>query len=155
MQEKYRNIYKTARQTAGLTQERWAETLDVSVESVRLYETDRGLPSDDVVARMVEVSVLPVLGYWHLLNKSKMAAQLLPTIKILPLPQAVIQLICRMQDFQSRHRTDALLHIAEDGQVDISEQALFGQIVDELETVIQAAIALKFAKGGSVNEDIG
>lgn len=58
MQDNCRNIYKTARLTAGLTQERWAETLNISVESVRLYERGLGLPSDEVVARMVEVAVL-------------------------------------------------------------------------------------------------
>ena len=44
MQDNCRNIYKTARLAAGLTQERWAEVLGISTESVRLYETGRGLP---------------------------------------------------------------------------------------------------------------
>lgn len=63
MQEKYRNIYQDARRTAGMTQERWAEALGLSVEAVRQYETDRCLPSDGVVARMAELSMLPPLGY--------------------------------------------------------------------------------------------
>ena len=62
MQDKYGNIYKRARATAGLTQERWAEQLGISVESVRLYESGAGLPSDEAVTRMIEVAVLPVLG---------------------------------------------------------------------------------------------
>lgn len=67
MQQNYRNISQTGRRIAGMTQERWAEALGISVESVRLYESGRGMPSDDVVTRMVEVSGTPVLGYWHLL----------------------------------------------------------------------------------------
>ena len=70
MQELCSNKYKTARQAAGLTQERWAEVLGISVESVRLYESGRGLPSDEVVAQMAEVAVMPVLAYWHIKNKS-------------------------------------------------------------------------------------
>lgn len=71
MQHNYHNISQTGRRIAGMTQERWAEALDISVESVRLYESGRGMPSDDVATRMVEVSGAPVLGYWHLLNKSR------------------------------------------------------------------------------------
>lgn len=52
-----------------MTQERFAEALDISVESVRQYESDKIMPSDDVVTRMVEISGQPVIGYWHLLNK--------------------------------------------------------------------------------------
>ena len=62
MKEGCRNIYKTARQTAGMTQERWAELIGVSADSVRLYESGRGLPSDEVVARMAEIAQAQV-GY--------------------------------------------------------------------------------------------
>ena len=147
MQDNYRNICKIARQTAGLTQERWAEALDVSVESIRLYETGRGMPSDDVVTRMIEVSGLPVLGYWHLLNKSRIAAEILPTVGECSLPQAVIQLICRIRDFGEKHRTDDLLNIAADGRIDETERPEFEQIIQELDAVVQAAMTLKYAKG--------
>lgn len=149
MQDNYRNICKIARQTAGMTQERFAEALDVSVESVRLYETGRGMPSDDVVTRMIEVSGQPVLGYWHLLNKSRVAAEILPEVSECSLPQAVIQLICRIRDFGDRHRTDALMDIAADGRIDDNERALFDEIVAELDSVVQAAMQLKYAKGGT------
>lgn len=42
MQQNYHNISQTGRRIAGMTQERWAEALDISVESVRLYESGRG-----------------------------------------------------------------------------------------------------------------
>lgn len=41
MQNDTRNIYKRARRAAGYTQEAAAEMLNVSVESLRAYETDR------------------------------------------------------------------------------------------------------------------
>lgn len=142
------NIYKRARSTAGLTQERWAEQLGISVESVRLYETGAGLPSDEVVTRMIEVAVLPVLGYWHLMNKSRVAAEILPEVKTVPLAQAVVQLLHRIREFDEQHRVRELLSIAEDGQIDSAERELFTQIVAELDSVVQAAMALKFAEGG-------
>ena len=61
MQGKCRNIYENSRRTAGLTQERWAEAIGCSVESVRLYESGRGMPSDDIVLRMADVSGMQML----------------------------------------------------------------------------------------------
>nr|DAL91752.1 MAG TPA: Helix-turn-helix XRE-family like protein [Caudoviricetes sp.] len=147
MQDNYRNICKIARQTAGLTQERFAEALDISVEAVRQYESEKIMPSDDVVTRMVEISSQPVLGYWHLLNKSRVAADILPEISECSLPQAVIQLICKIRDFGERHRTDDLMDIAADGRIDDTERELFNSIVAELDSVVQAAMTVKYAKG--------
>ena len=33
------NIYRQARETAGMTQQRWAEMLGVSTEAVKQYES--------------------------------------------------------------------------------------------------------------------
>ena len=147
MPEHYGNSGKIARTHAGMTQERWAASLDRSPESVRLYESGRGMPSDDVVTRMIEVSSMPVLGYWHLLNKSRVAADILPEVPACSLPQAVIQLICRIRDFGERHRTDSLMDIAADGRIDDTERELFTSIVAELDSVVQAAMTVKYAKG--------
>ena len=136
MQHNYHNISQTGRRIAGMTQERWAEALDISVESVRLYESGRGMPSDDVATRMVEVSGAPVLGYWHLLNKSRVAADLLPQVDTIALPQAVIQLLRRIRDFDSSHR------------IDQDERPDFEQITRELDGIGQAARQLKYARGG-------
>ena len=51
MQENHGNIYKIARTVSGLTQERWAEAIDVSVESVRSYENGTNFPGDERVYR--------------------------------------------------------------------------------------------------------
>ena len=56
MEREYRNIYKSARETAGLTQERWAEVLGISADAVRKYEGGTVFPSDEVVLRMAEVA---------------------------------------------------------------------------------------------------
>lgn len=147
MQENYRNICKIGRTTAGMTQERWAEAIDYSVESVRLCEAGKMMPSDDVVLRMVEVSGHHVLGYWHLLNKSRMAAEILPDVETTPLPQAVIQLILRIKDFADKHRTDSLMQMAADGRIDNLERETFDAIVSELDSLVQAAMQLKYSEG--------
>lgn len=61
MQE-YRNIYQIARETSGLTQERAAELFNISVESLRSYETDRRIPQDSTVLKMIEVYGTPFLA---------------------------------------------------------------------------------------------
>lgn len=152
MQEIYRNIYFNARQTAGLTQERWAEALGLSVEAVRQYETDRCLPSDAVVARMAELAMLPPLGYWHLRHKSALAASELPPVERLPLAQAVVQLLAAMRDFEAQHREDELLHVAADGRVDLAEEARFKGIVRDLHGIVQAALQIDYAEKGGAEE---
>ena len=150
MQDDYSNIYRNSRRTAGLTQERWAEALGISVDAVRQYETGQIMPSDEVVRRMIEVSTLTALGYWHLCNKSRLAADLLPEVERLPLAQAVVQLLGRMRDFDRKHHDDDLLVIAEDGRVDPEELPRFQQIVRDLHGIIQAALQIDYAEKGDI-----
>ena len=145
MDSSSRNIYKTARQTPGMTQERWAELIGVSADSVRLYESGRGLPSDEVVARMAEIAPMPVLGYWHLKHKSGIANDLLPDVAQVSLPQAVVQLLVAIRDF--KESTDDLLVIAADGIVDRQETSVFEDILESLDGIIKAALAVKYAGG--------
>ncbi len=131
-----------------MTQERWAEAIDCGVESIRLCEEGKMMPGDDVVLRMIEVAGMPVLGYWHLLNNSRMAAAILSEVDSTPLPQAVIQLILRMRDFAEKHQTDQLMEIAADGRIDTLEKETFDAIVGELDDIVKAVMQLKYSEGG-------
>lgn len=57
-----RNIYQSARELKGLTQEVAAERLDLSVESLGAYEQDRRRPPDSTVLRMAQLYDHPT-GY--------------------------------------------------------------------------------------------
>ena len=146
MEHEYRNIYKNARDAAGLSQERWATFLGVSAESVRLYESGRGLPSDEVVARMADVAAMPVLCYWHLKYKSGIANDMLPEVDMVPLPQAVVNLLVEIKGFRSD--LDELLIIAADGLVDETESDRFIEILDRLQALIRAALMVNYAERG-------
>ena len=146
MQRECRNIYENARRTAGMTQERWAEALGISDSAVRQYEAGDITPSDEVVRRMIEVSMLQPLGYWHLCRKSDLAADMLPSVERLPLAQAVVQLLARNRDFDKQHHDDALLEIAADGKIDDTEMPQYKQIVRDLQGIIQAALQIDFAE---------
>lgn len=147
MDQQPRNIYKTARRFAGMTQERWAEAVGVSVDSIRCYENGSVLPSDATVAAMCEISNHAALGFWHLRNKSPLAAGTLPEVEQLPLPQAVVQLLCAINDFKDYHGD--LLTLAADGKITTSEAAAWENIVARLDAVIRAAIQVKVAEGGA------
>lgn len=140
------NVCRIARKTAGMTQERWAEALDVSVDAVGLYEAGKIMPSDEVVLRMIEVSGHTAIGYWHLLNKSRVARELLPAAERLPLSQAAIRLLLAIREFNDKKRPEQLLWIAADGIVDPKERGEFEQIVRELQAIIQAAMQIQMSE---------
>lgn len=148
MERESRNIYKIARKTAGYTQERWAEAVGVSVESIRNYEAGTQIPGDEIVKAMCEISGLSQVSYWHLCHKSELAAEILPEVETVPLPQAVCGLLYSIRDFVSKERDAQLLDMAADGKIDAMERQEFADIVVELRRIVKAAMQLWYAEGG-------
>ena len=140
------NIYQAPRKAAGLTQEAAAERLAVSVESMRAYETGLRLPGDDVVTRMMAVYDAQYLGAQHLQCKPWLLPECVMMAKPEPLPVAVIKLVRRVMAFAEAHRSDQLMEIAEDGVISEGERDLFDEITTELGDIVQAALALEYAK---------
>ena len=66
MQGDCTNIYQSARKIAGLTQERAAELLGLSVRSLADYESGLRLPPNDIADRMVTVYNSQLLAVQHL-----------------------------------------------------------------------------------------
>ena len=104
------NIYQAARMAAGLTQERAAEALTISVESLRLYETDRRVPPNCIVARMSDLYNTQYLIIQHVRQADDLARSLLPDTQQRPLEQVSMRLYRLVRDFVQRHRTDCLLY---------------------------------------------
>lgn len=125
------NIYKRARESAGLTQERAAEFLDLSVESLRAYETNRRMPANDTVAEMADLYHTPHLPIQHLRN-DPLALPYLPTLGPMTLEQATLR-VCRIfNNFIKAGKLDQLIAIAEDGVIDAQERPVFDEIMREL-----------------------
>ena len=135
------NIYQTARKTAGLTQETAADRLDVSVESIKAYETGGRVPPDAVVARMCKAYAAPWLALEH--TQATDALGVLPEIVPAPLPMATIALTNRLRS--AADRLVGLLRIAEDGVIDEDERPEFDAIVRELRETIAAAYQVIYA----------
>ena len=134
MEQKCLNLYKRARLSTGMSQERAAEILGLSAESLKQYEGGRRVPPDEVVARMVEVYHLPWLALEHAQATDTLGV--MPEVEPRPLPLASIALRNRLHD--ATGRLDALLRIAEDGIIDDTERPEFDDIVSELRETMTA-----------------
>ena len=139
-------IYESARTASGFTQERWAEYLGVSTEAVRCYELGKYVPTDEELMRMADISGNKALPYWHLSQKSRVAAEILPKIKKKKsLPEAVLALLVQIEDFQE-DGLKQLMRIAADGKITRDETAVFDDCLRQLQQLIQKAYALTYAE---------
>ena len=146
MKERSGNIYRNARQTAGLTQERWAEYLGISPEAVRQYEAGIIMPGDEVVLKMAEVSGMHILAYWHLVRKSRLAAKILPELEEQKgLPEAVLGLLIQLDDFRE-DGMKKLVRIAADGKIDEDETEDYLRILEQLRELLRRGYELSDAE---------
>ena len=134
MDKKCPNLYQRARLSTGMSQERAAELLGLSVESLKQYEGGKTVPKDETVAKMVEAYSCPWLALEH--SQATDTLGVLPDVEPRPLPLASIALRNRLQD--ATGRLDALLRIAEDGVIDEAERPEFDSIVVELRETMAA-----------------
>lgn len=145
MQVTNRNFYQIARGAKGLTQERAAELIDISVESIRAYESGRVIPPTIVVLRMIDVYEHPVLALQHLRNSSDIAEGLLPDLKDgTTLSEAVLALLSSMDDFDAIAKD--LRSIAKDNTIDETERPRFDRALEKLQNAADAIMAVRFAK---------
>lgn len=151
MAQEYRNIYQKAREVAGFTQERAAELIDISVESIRAYETDRRIPPNETVAKMVEIYNAHYLAYIHLKNSNPLAKELLPDVEIRSVSQAVLYVQKELND--ALKQLDALVEIGCDNKVSKEERERFDEIMKELHDVVDAVASLDFATENSNNSN--
>lgn len=141
-----RNIYKTAREQSGYSQEAAAADLPVCVESLRAFESGRRVPSDDIVLLMTELYKDRALPYWHLRGKNTLGAKLLPDIRERTLAEATLRLMHVLGDIVRSNHVETLVEIAEDGKVDEREAPIYAQIMDELRQLVAAYYQLEYAK---------
>jgi len=146
MKDGSRNIYRIARDTAGLTQERWAENLGISVEAVRQYEAGIIMPGDDIVLQMSEISGQLILPYRHLVRKSRVAAAILPELDDeLGLSESVLSLLIQIDDFRE-DGLRKLTRIAADGKVSLDEAEDYNAAMQQLLRLVSLAMSMSYIK---------
>lgn len=143
------NIYQTAREQHGLTQETAAELMHISSDSIRAYENNRRRPSDDIVASMVQVYENKYLGYQHLMSSP--LNSILPQVELCSIQQSSMKLLRLLRHFAKDERVEQLLEIAEDGVIDDFEMPVYLDIMDELSDIVQTVLSLDFGAKKSPN----
>jgi hypothetical protein len=104
------------------------------------------MPSDEIVIRMVEVSGMHILGYRHLVRKSRLAARILPELEEQKgLPEAVLSLLIQLDDFREDGMKQ-LLRIAADGKVSEDEAEAYLRALDQLRELLRRGYELSFAE---------
>ena len=148
MPEGYRNIYKVAREARGLTQEAAAEKLGISDSSIRAYETGQRVPPNEIVDLMVIAYDSQLLGIQHLRASAEMARSIVPDVRACSVLEASAKLINRIYDFADSHSDRRLMRIAEDNVIDQDERPEFDAILEDLQEIVEAALAVKCARQG-------
>ena len=116
-----KNIYQAAREAAGMTQERSAELIGLSVESIRSYESDKRIPADDTVIKMAEIyGGANYLAYQHL------------------------KMINEMNEFIQCEPD--IIRITMDGVIDASEEFSWLDIVQKCQRLCKAVLTLQYAR---------
>lgn len=146
MPEEYRNIYKTSRKAAGFTQEAAAERLGISVESLRAYETGQRVPPDDVVELMSILYNALHLAFQHIRENNAMYGRVAPEVPQCSVLEASARLTNRIYAFADSHADRRLMRMAEDNVIDPVERPEFDAILEELQEIVEAALALRCAK---------
>ena len=143
MPEDYSNIYKIARRAAGFTQESAAEQLEISVDSVRAYETHQRTPPNEIVERMVVCFHAPQLAYQHLHETTGLVSRIIPQLEQRNILEVAIRIYNRMRNFAQDSCLERLMAIAEDGRIDDTERPEFDEIIEELRSIIQSGLELE------------
>ncbi len=137
------NIYQIARKAAGLTQEKAAELLPVSVRSLRDYEEGQRVPGNDVVERMCVVYNAQHLAYQHLHETNGLLCRIVPELEPRGLMEIAMRTYNRMARFEQSHGLNRLMAIAEDGVIDANERAEFDAILDDITELVACGMELK------------
>ncbi len=149
MQGMYPNIYQRARKYAGITQEAAAEILNISVESIRAYETGIRRPTQDTLDLMARCYHTDWLYALHAREVSSGVQDILPDF--MPgtgLSQAACDVIDKIYSFADRHSDRRLLAIAADNVITDDERREFDRIMEDLQDIVQAAIGLRYCNQG-------
>lgn len=148
MPQDKRNIYKIAREARGLTQEAAAEKLGISDSSIRAYETGQRVPPNEVVELMAICYDAQHLAFQHLRETNSMYGSIVPAVPDCSVLEASAKLINHIYDFADSHNDRRLMRIAEDNVIDQDERPEFDAILEDLQEIVEAALAVKCARQG-------
>lgn len=137
-------IFQNVRMAAGLTQERLAERIGKSIETVRAYESGSRDPDPDTVVLMADACNAQYLAYQYL-QQTAPGLRLLPEIELTDLPAAILRVIKEVNELVDCQKD--LIAIGADGKITPDERERWDEILLEFSDVKKAIIEIELAHG--------
>lgn len=119
--------------------------LNVSVDSLRDYESNLRPVPNDVAAAMCDAYDAQYLAIAHL-RMTSIGRQAIPGFKLRDLPEAVLNLLHAVQQFVDKNQM--IIRITADGIISSSEQKEWDNILMLAENLQSALMSVKYADVG-------
>ena len=130
------NIYSKYRRMAGITQERAAEYLGISVDSLKGYEYDKRIPNNDIAKQMCLLYGDMRLAYDHLVHSSA-GEMILEKLDEKDLCCSVLSLINELN--HSDHIREVMIEISSDGVISDEEKVEWEIVEKQLKSLIKSS----------------
>lgn len=130
------NIYSKYRRMAGITQERAAEHLGISVDSLKGYEYDKRIPSNDIAKQMCLLYGDMRLAYDHLVHSST-GEMILEKLDEKDLCCSVLSLINELN--HSDHIREVMIEISADGVISDEEKVEWEIVEKQIKSLIKSS----------------
>jgi len=140
----YENLYKMARKTTHLTQEKAAEHIGVSRDSISAYERGITPTPDDIVCRMIEIYGTEWLAYEHLRQSTQVGRRHLPKIHYTGIAQSVLRFQKEVNDLENINSD--MINIACDNIIHRNQEKRWREVSKEIEDIAGAALSLIFTQ---------
>lgn len=140
------NPIRECRILAGMTQQTFAEAVNVSVRSLRRYESGEEDPPDDVMTAAATIANCPLMLHRHFKRKYRLDDDILPSVEEIPLAQAVVTLLGELAAMESSHVASQLLEMARDGRIDPNEETDFAFVMKRLDGVRRAVELIRYCR---------
>lgn len=137
------NIYKKYRKLAGITQERAAEHLGVSIDSIKRYEGDYIIPNNELARQMCLLYGDMRLAYDHLANSST-GAMILDNLEDKDLCCSVVGLLNELSKTTDMQRK--IIEITSDGVIDESEKQEWNNVEKQAKKLVNSCFELIFRR---------
>ena len=147
MNKSCRNIYKIARESAGITREYASELLNVSTRTLTYYESDKEdfvRPTGETVDKMVNTYKAEWLAYMHGVLATETGKKSFPRINMVDLARGVLTLqsyIDAVLVHNSKITTIAMV-----GVIDEDEQEDWKEISQDISKLAGDAMSLVIGK---------
>lgn len=137
------NIYKKYRKLAGLTQEKAAEHLGISVDTIKRYENGSYMPSNDIARKMCLLYGDMKLAYEHLEN-SQVGEMVLPNLKDKDLCCSTLGFLNQLASMDKKKLE--IVRIASDGIISDNEVDDWTELEHLIKDLIQSSYELLYRR---------